>query len=60
MRTRPSGNGLGVELLETDANETTLKANESIAVVAQNVSLHAVPPGQTTEEFDPDLISQTA
>lgn len=44
VRTRPPGRGSGVELLETDANETVLYANESVALVVQNESVGAVPP----------------
>ncbi len=58
MRTRPPGRGQGVELLEIDANRTVLNANESSALVVQNVSIHAVPSVQTSEAFDPDLTSR--
>lgn len=58
MRNRPSGHGVGVELLETDANATVLNTNESIALVVQNVSI-AVLPVQTPGDFDPDLTSRS-
>ncbi len=41
-----------------DANRTVLNANESSALVVQNVSIHAVPSVQTSEIFDPDLTSR--
>ncbi|CAD6588410.1 MAG: hypothetical protein ASARMPRED_003555 [Alectoria sarmentosa] len=43
-RSRPLGRGGGLELLEMDSNVTALDANESIALVVQNVSMSAVPP----------------
>ena len=55
VSTRPPGRGGGVELLEKDTNETVLSANESIALVVQNVSVHAVPPVQTPGDLDPDV-----
>lgn len=58
METRSSGRGGDVELLETDANSTALKANESIALVVQNVSVQEVPPVQTPGDIDPDLMSR--
>ena len=40
-----------------DSNMTALNANESIALVVQNVSIRAAPPVQTSRELDPDLTS---
>ena len=59
MRTRPPGRGSGVELLETGGNGTVLDANESIALVVQDVSINAMAPTQTSGDPDPDLTSRT-
>ncbi len=44
MRTRPAGYGTGVELLEVDANTRAFGANQSDALVVQNVWVNATPP----------------
>lgn len=59
MRTRPSGHGSGVELLEIETNRTALIANESIALVVQNASVQAGSLVQAPENSDPDLTSRT-
>lgn len=41
-----------------DANRTALNANESVALVIQNVSVHSMPPVQTPGDFDPELTSR--
>ena len=58
VRTRPNGQGGGLELLEMDANWTAPSANESVALVVQNVSIQAVPPAQTSGIFDPNLTNR--
>lgn len=57
VSTRPPGRGGGVELLESDANRKAFNANESIALVVQNVSVHVVPPVQTAGDLDPSMTS---
>ena len=59
VRTRQPDRGSGVELLEVNGNGTMFDANESIALVVQNVSIDIAPPAQTSADPDPDLTSRT-
>ena len=59
VRTRQPGRGSGVELLEVNENGTIFDANESIALVVQNVSIDIAPPAQPLADLDPDLTSRT-
>ena len=59
VRTRQPGGGNGVELLEANGNGTIFDADESIALVVQNVSIDIAPPAQNFADLDPDLTSRT-